>query len=190
MKIKVSDLVQNVIVLGGEILTSFVGAKLAERDSKEKATPEEVAREIVRTVLKERDDELLKELIQLQDEGVAIAELLKEANRQGFVKVGDKVYREGLIERLLRSINPEDRPTVFRVLNKACARSREEFFGLLGILHNDNWLQMLRVAGNLTGEELDKLRPSLRRVNRKLQPMARRLHAEAERKGWRSWLDF
>lgn len=189
MKMDLSKLAQNMIVIGGEILTSFVGAKLAEGD-KEKPTPEKVAREIVRTVLRERDDELLKELIQLQDAGAAILALLTEANQQGFIEAGGRRYYESTIERLLRSIKPEDRPTVYPILNETCGRSREEFFGLLGILHNDNWVQVMHVTSKLASEELGKLQPHFRKIRRKLRPTADRLSAEAKRKGWRSWLDF
>lgn len=188
MKINVSELVQNFAVLGGDLLASFMGAKLADRGKEKVAS--EVVKGVVQTILQERDDELLKDLLQLEKNGEEILKILEEANHQGFVKVGGKIYREGLIERLLRSIEPKDRSTVFRNLNEACARSREEFFGLLGVLHNDNWVQVMRVTSKLASEELDKLQPHFRRIRRKLRPTADRLSAEAKRKGWRSWLDF
>lgn len=186
---KIPELIQNIVLVGGDVLASFMGARLAER-GKERVSSKEVLEEVIHAVFKERDDELLKDLLLLEEGSEAIRKLLAEANRRGFVKVGGKIYFESLIERLLRSIKPEDRPTAYRILNEACSRSWEEFFGLLDVVHNDTWLQVLRAAHELTNEKLVELEPRFEVLNKELQPTAEKLRARAEKKGWQAWADI
>lgn len=175
--------------LFSDILGGVIGAQVA--DLRGKAT-QEVAAEVRRVFLPDRED-VMKELLFLGDGARELIELLKKANRDGFVTVHGKRYTENWIVTMLLKIEPEDRQWVYSFLNEAYTHGEEEFFTLLEILHNDGVFQWLQVAKAVAGK---KLRSAIAaadlgatELNVKLQPTRDKLRARAEKKGWRAWLD-
>lgn len=169
-----------------DILGGVVGAQVA--DLRGKAT-QEVAAEVRRVLLPDRED-VMKELLLLGDGAKELIELLKKANRDGFVPVHGKRYTENWIVTMLLKIEPEDRQWVYLLLNEAYTQGEEEFFTLLDILHNDGWFQWLQVVKAVMGKKFQSAitAASLGAMTLNLKPYADELAARAAEKGAKSWL--
>lgn len=117
----------------------------------------------------------------------------------GLIKIRGKWRREEWIARKLLLIPPEYRQTDYPWLAKLLKNDPVQFFSKLEILNNDGWVQIIRQVKVMAGElvknpavknvwaELDN---RAQNIANQLQPTRDRLRAEAQRGGWRTWLEF
>ncbi len=141
-----------------DVVGTMFGIQVAETRKK---AAEVAGTELKRALMPDRED-VMKEILYLGDEAKALHELLVEANELGFVVSEGKRRAESWIVNMLLKVDPRDRSWVFRMLNEALAeQGRKEFFTHLETLHNDGWLQYLRLAKIVAGEKMGKVKAKL-----------------------------
>lgn len=145
----------------GHFASDVVGTMLGIQVTEERRKAAEIAgTELKRVLMPDRED-VMKEILYLGDEAKSLFDLLTEAEH-GFIEMEGKRYAENWIINMLLKVDAEDRGWVFRILNEVLeVQGREEFFTHLEILHNDGWLQYLKLVKAEVGEVIESVKEKL-----------------------------
>lgn len=179
------------------VVAAFAGAKIAAADKdKEPSTAKNLGYSIGQVLALDRG-EFLHELrvINARTQGgleslIKLFDKLEKGN--GLIKIGKRWYREEWITRKLLMIPPKYRSSEYPWLNDLLEQSPVQFFAKLELLNNDGWVQILRQATEITKNGLREIDNSqtVKRLNKRLRRVRNELRTEAQRGGWRIWLEF
>ena len=139
-----------------DVVGTMLGIQVAETRGK---AAEAAGKELRRVLMPDRED-IMKEILYLGEDAKNLHDLLVEAEH-GFVEVEGKRYRENWIINMLLKVDSKDRGWVFRMLNEVLSQDRKDFFTHLEILHNDGWLQYLRLAKIVVEEKMGEVKTKL-----------------------------
>lgn len=157
----------------GHFVSDVAGAALGfQWAESRRQTAETVGKEVRRVLMPDRK-EIMREILYLGDKVKALFDLLVEAEESGFVEVDGKRKAENWIINMLLKVDTPDRGWVFRLLNEVLeTQGRKEFFAHLNVLHNDGWLQYLKLVKAQFDEAIGRVKeklPERKELKRKLK---------------------
>jgi len=172
-----------------DLFAGFTGAKVAEVTSRRSAAAMALGAKIAEVVAPADLEDVMKALIyHLGDGGSnAILNLLIEAKEKHYILEGGIKYRENWIADMLLNIEEPDRQWVFLLLNRECKRDRKRFFGLLEVMENNKYKELLRILKDTAKDYVDvpainaRLSQATTRIHN--SPWRQRLHERANRPG-------